>query len=164
MCIANAPLTFLSSPRQSYLANIVSGCDQCYSLWCRWPVGNSTNPASRGLLRMWAIISHSHLVHANSSSRPPLYFRELYCANTNQMSTDPNAGLLPTPSLMHWGIIACHKCTLNDCPEQSVNALLKIDRSNSQAWNYPWNNPNFLPLPFSPSAFELAPSSPHLYH
>ena len=129
MCIANAPFEH-SSVRQGKVtlriclhskSQSFSGCDQCYSLWCRWPVGNSTNPASRGLLRMWAIISHSHLVHANSSSRPPLFPGAPLRANTNQMSSDPNAGFLPTPVLDALGYHRMSQMHAERLSEQSVN-------------------------------------------
>jgi hypothetical protein len=87
---------------------------------------DGTNLASRGLLRTWQLFktttAYSHLVHVNSPSGP-LYFRTLYCANANQVSTDPYAGRLPTPSLMHWGIIRMLQMHAERLSDQPVNAV-----------------------------------------
>src|SRR5271163_2947462 len=120
MCIANAPFEH-SSVRQGKVtlriclhskSQSFSGCDQCYSLWCRWPVGNN-QPYLSGASQPPLFMRIAH--------RGPLYFRELHCANTNQMSSDPNAGFLPTPVLDALGYHRMSQMHAERLSEQSVN-------------------------------------------
>ena len=119
--------------RQSYLANMpapyhghsravtnatFSGADGRSEMALTLPLG-----ASCGRSNLFkTTTAYSHLVHVNSPSGP-LYFRTLYCANANQVSTDPYAGRLPTPSLMHWGIIRMLQMHAERLSDQPVNAV-----------------------------------------